>query len=175
MPATPVGIQGLTLVGVRPLVRALHLLGPRVERRVLGNALRAAMRPITTATKQNARARTGKESAKAQKWRKAFASAGMARYRLYDTVKQVSRTYAGKKMVVAGTVYGEDYAFKGNVGHLVERGHKKVIFGRRTGGRVPPHPFMKPAWDANVGRAQAILNAKVASGLAREAAKARTG
>jgi HK97 gp10 family phage protein len=34
---------------------------------------------------------------------------------------------------------------KGFHAHLVEYGHAKVLWGRRTGGRVPPHPFMRPA------------------------------
>jgi len=37
--------------------------------------------------------------------------------------------------------------------HLVEFGHVKVLWGRRTGERVPPHPFMRPALER--GRAYA--------------------
>lgn len=34
---------------------------------------------------------------------------------------------------------------KGYHAGLVEFGHAKVLWGRRTNGRVPPHPFMRPA------------------------------
>ena len=168
-----VGSQGLTFVGDRALIRTLHVLGPRVERRVLSQALNAAMAPIVTAARQNARKLGTKETGKAKRWRKAFAKAGFAKYRLTETIGKVSRTYAGKRMVVAGPIYGAKYGHKGNIGHLVESGHKKVLFGRRTGGRVPGYLFMKPAWDANIGRAQAILVAKVRMGIEREAVKAR--
>ena len=36
---------------------------------------------------------------------------------------------------------------KGYHAHLVEFGHVKVLWGRRTKGRVPPHPFIRPALD----------------------------
>jgi HK97 gp10 family phage protein len=34
---------------------------------------------------------------------------------------------------------------KGNHAHLVEFGHVKVLWGRRTNERVPAHPFMRNA------------------------------
>ena len=36
---------------------------------------------------------------------------------------------------------------KGFHAFLVEFGHVKVLWGRRTKGRVPPHPFIRPALD----------------------------
>jgi len=36
---------------------------------------------------------------------------------------------------------------KGYHAHLVEFGHEKVLWGKRTNERVPPHPFMRPAKD----------------------------
>jgi len=41
--------------------------------------------------------------------------------------------------------------------HLVEFGHVKVLWGRRTNEKVPPHPFMRPALDRAIGRAIALF------------------
>lgn len=37
--------------------------------------------------------------------------------------------------------------------YLVEFGHVKVVFGKRTGGRVSPRPFMRPALDRGISYA----------------------
>ena len=62
---------------------------------------------------------------------------------LRDTITRVFRDYGDKKMDVVGPAYPA-----GAHGHLVEYGHEEVLFGKRTGRRVPPKPFMRPAVDA---------------------------
>ncbi len=42
---------------------------------------------------------------------------------------------------------------KGWYGHFVEDGHP-IIVGKRTVGHAPPHPFMRPAFDAKDEEAQ---------------------
>jgi hypothetical protein len=37
--------------------------------------------------------------------------------------------------------------------YLVEFGHVKVLWGKRTGGRVKPYPFMRPALDRGISYA----------------------
>jgi hypothetical protein len=37
--------------------------------------------------------------------------------------------------------------------YLVEFGHVKVVYGKRTGGRVAPRPFMRPALDMGINYA----------------------
>ena len=41
--------------------------------------------------------------------------------------------------------------------HLIELGHVKVLWGRRTNEKVPPHPFLRPALDRAVARAVALF------------------
>lgn len=41
--------------------------------------------------------------------------------------------------------------------HLVEFGHAKVLWGRQTNEKVPPHPFLRPALDRAIGRAVALF------------------
>jgi hypothetical protein len=74
------------------------------------------------------------------------------------------------------------FGLKGRVGHLVEEGHKiklprkgiwKYLLKHRAGGQVRPHRFMAPAWDATKGRVRQVLEAKLRSGIEREAALAR--
>lgn len=40
---------------------------------------------------------------------------------------------------------GKNRGGGGNHAHLIEYGHVKVLWGRRTGERVQPFPFMRPA------------------------------
>jgi len=42
---------------------------------------------------------------------------------------------------------------KGFHAWLVEFGHVKVLWGRRTGGRVAPRPFMRPALEKGISHA----------------------
>jgi hypothetical protein len=167
----------LNLTGDKALLHALGVLPSRIERRVIGNAARAAMRPFITAAKRNARKLgRGKETRASKQARRA-----RDEYRLAETIGQVTRTYAGAKVIVAGPMY-TGYGAKGRVGHLVEEGHEiklprrgiwKYLLKHRAGGRVRPYPFMKPAWDATKGRARQVLVAKLRSGIEREAARAR--
>lgn len=47
--------------------------------------------------------------------------------------------------------------FKAPHAHLIELGHVKVLWGRRTNEKVPPHPFLRPALDRAVARAVALF------------------
>lgn len=160
--------EPMTVTGVPQMIKTLNGMQRRVQKKVLSQALRSAMRPLLAAAKRNARTRGAKETRLEKQARKEGGGV-----RLFETIGAVSRTYAGSRMIVAGPRAGRKFGFKGNVGHLVERGHKKVLWGKPTGGTVRGYPFMKPAWDANVGRARSILIEKIKSGLEREAKAAR--
>lgn len=41
--------------------------------------------------------------------------------------------------------------------HLVEFGHIKMLFGKITGERVPPRPFMRPALEKGIEKAVALF------------------
>ena len=43
--------------------------------------------------------------------------------------------------------------------HLVEYGHVKILWGRPTAERVPPHPFLRPALEKGVRFAAAKFKA----------------
>ena len=166
-----------TVVGDKALMLALKVLPDKIERKVIGNAARAAMRPFITAARRNAlKLGRGKETRGDKRARRA-----RDEYRLAETIGQVVRTYSGTKVVVAGPMY-TDFGLKGRVGHLVEEGHEikvprrgiwKYLLKHRAGGRVRPYPFMKPAWDATKARVKQVMIQKLRSGIEREAALAR--
>ena len=61
---------------------------------------------------------------------------------LRDTIGSVVRGYGDRTLGVIGPELPA-----GAHGHNVEFGHEEILFGVRTGRRVPPHPFMRPAFD----------------------------
>lgn len=46
---------------------------------------------------------------------------------------------------------------KGYHGHLLEFGHKKVLWGRRTNGRVKAFPFVAPAYRSSIGEVRSNI------------------
>ena len=61
---------------------------------------------------------------------------------LKETIGVVVREYGARTTAIIGPEYPA-----GSHGHLVEFGHEEVLFGVKTGRRVPPHPFARPAFD----------------------------
>lgn len=61
--------------------------------------------------------------------------------------------------IVTATGRNRNKDLKGYHAWLVEHGHVKVLWGRRTSDKVPPHPFLDPA--LKTGRA--YLSAKIAA------------
>lgn len=57
--------------------------------------------------------------------------------------------------------------------HLLEFGHKLIAWGKETGKRVAPRPFMRPALDASRGLVLAAQQLRIHEGLTKEADKMR--
>ncbi|HUT92652.1 MAG TPA: hypothetical protein VMY37_24380 [Thermoguttaceae bacterium] len=163
---------GMLLSGHQSLVTQLNSLPVRIQKNVTRSAIRAAMRPVVNRAKQIARARKKaggfKESREEKKQRRTEDL-----YHLSETIGVVVRTYpaSGTILAVAGPIAGSRYGYKGNIGHLVEAGHAKVLWGRVTGEQVPPYPFLAPAWDEQLGAVKQVLNTTMAAGIEREARK----
>lgn len=71
---------------------------------------------------------------------------------LRDTIGAVVRDYEEYVVAVVGPQHPA-----GAHGHLVEYGHEEVLWGVRTGRRVPPHPFLRPAADGTRAEQQAAM------------------
>jgi HK97 gp10 family phage protein len=83
---------------------------------------------------------------------------------LRDTIRSEFRDYGRKKVQVIGPEYPA-----GAHGHLVEFGHAEVLWGKPTGRRVPPKPFMRPAVDSTKQQQIDALNNAVRAGIEKEA------
>ena len=109
----------------------LSKLPEAFRREVMERALKATATPVIDRARQlcpKGGSRTGNKTGKKH---------------LRDTITQRYREYGSDvRMTVVGPSYPD-----GAHGHLVEDGHEEVLFGKRTGRRVPPHPFMRPAVD----------------------------
>jgi hypothetical protein len=79
---------------------------------------------------------------------------------LRDTIGSVVRGYGERTLGVIGPMVPA-----GAHGHKVEHGHAEVLWGLRTGRRVPPHPFLRPAFDQTKAQQLAAMEAVIARTL----------
>jgi hypothetical protein len=82
---------------------------------------------------------------------------------LRDTIGSAVREYGD---VVVGVV-GPEYP-AGAHGHLVEHGHKEVLWGVRTGDFVEGAPFMEPAVDSTLEEQKAAVERRIKAGIEKE-------
>jgi len=67
-----------------------------------------------------------------------------------------SKFLNGGYIVIASGKHGSK-SRRGFHAHLIEFGHVEVLFGRPTGRRVPPKPFLRPALEKGIRFALSIL------------------
>ena len=71
---------------------------------------------------------------------------------LAETIRVKVRKYDTVSVAVIGPEYPA-----GALGHLIEFGHREILYGRDTGRRVPPKPFLRPAADETRGEQDAAM------------------
>lgn len=145
--------MGATLTGAKELEKALKTLGERTQRKVTRQAVNAACTPILKAARANVEVESGL---------------------LKESLAKKIVTYP-EAMTVVGII-GPDTQTKGEFdgeprvpwryAHLVENGHINP-----QGEFVPPHPFMRPAYDSSEAQALDVMKEKLGKGIEREAAK----
>ena len=140
----------MTLTGDKALIRTLDRLPPALVRRVVRPAVRSALVPINKAAK-----------------RKAPKDTGLLKKSIGAVVKVYKQT--GVIWGGVGPRKGFRQIVDGKPRDPVKYAHL-VEFGTE---RVPANSFLRAAFDENIGRVFAILRAKVASGLIREARRKR--
>lgn len=154
----------IRLEGAQETIRAFNALTVKVQKKGARRALNLASTPIRQATRENIRAGQSDDATGA----------------LAESVITRSRTYARGETAI--NVTGPS-AQKGPHGHLVEFGsgprYQHTLISRtfaktkskrwlkaaleahgvrgKFTGRMPARPFLRPAFDANVGKAQAII------------------
>lgn len=134
------GAGGAVVVtGVKEIDRRLKALVPKLQKKVIRQAMRKGMKLVTAAAKANAPVRTGK-------LRKAIKTrAGKSKKR--GVIKVVTR-------VGEGDFQGETF-----YAAMVEFGTKNM----------PPHPFMAPAYDQTKDVAKKVAMDAIIEGVEREA------
>jgi len=140
--------MSIELHGDKALMRAMNLLPDKVYNKVVKQAVNQAATPIRKQAQKNAPVgKTGN---------------------LKRNIIKKSKLYKNQAVVlsVVGGQYKKDPSEEGsaNHAHLVEFGHG----GPKP---APPHPFMRPAFDATKGKAEAKLRRAIGKGVEREAAK----
>lgn len=157
----------IDIVGLRKIINEM----PQVySHKVLGSAIYAAVGPMVEDMKGRVNIKTGRLER----------SIGRTRQPL-TTAKVLGHVKVGPR------IKGE---FKGNHGYNVEEGHRVVLGGSlpasltrsgrqhyaknpaRTGkgkvvGKANPHPFFKPAVDANIDKAGVMVWKKIDQSLGR--------
>lgn len=86
-------------------------------------------------------------------WSKATQAARQGVKPLAETIGVVVREYDRGTFVL---LVGPEYP-AGALGHLIEYGHAEVLWGKETGRRVPPYPFLRPAADETQEQVNAAI------------------
>lgn len=140
--------QAIQLSGLPEVNKLLRALPGKVAKRVIGKAMKAALKPVQAASKANAPVKTGQ-------LRKAIrVLAGRSR-----GGRIVYKVVMGKGDFVGDEFYGsfQEYGWKTG---------KRGSSGRKV---VPGKHFMKRAFDATKDRAKADCEAAILAGVEKEA------
>lgn len=151
---------GFQITGDKEVIRTLGRLGPVVGRRILTKALRRGGMEVVRAARRNLLA--GQAGRGGTPTGALAASLGV-RVRIYP--------HSGTAVAVIGARRGKKYRDRVRLLHLVEFGHKQVVWGKATGGRVPEHPFLTPAWESTAGHAMDIAMGVLRNDVRQAAAK----
>jgi len=144
----------MRVTGMDALIANLATLGKRVHDNVVPAMLRAGSKPIIQA------ARSGLHTGRGNWQRTGALKKSLGVKILKKTKKAVIGPRRGHGVAdSAGRKHDP-----ANIGHLVEGGHG----GPKA---APPHPFLEPAFNAQLGAAKAAMADKARQGIEKEAAK----
>lgn len=139
----------------------LRRLGNVVSEKILRTSLKEGAKVLTRAARANLRRRGTKRTGQ-------LAASIGTRVKLYS--------HSGTAVAIWGVRRGMA-GERARLAHLVEFGHKMVLFGRETGDEVQPHPFLTPAWESKrmlaIGIAMNVLAAQVRAAAAKMGVKFR--
>ncbi|WP_340109462.1 HK97-gp10 family putative phage morphogenesis protein [Pikeienuella sp. HZG-20] len=156
-----------TVEGLRELEKALEDLRPATAKNVARRALVKATQPVADHMS---------ELAPPGKYNNLKRSIGIST-RLSDRQKALHRKMFRSDRTSVELFLGPDYRRSGNHAHLVEFGtaERRHKSGKSVG-RMPPHPFARPAWDAGkqgiLTRLADLMWVEIEKAAARAARKA---
>ena len=128
----------------------LEQLPVMLQRGAVDKALRAAGKVVAKRAKELC-PRSSKTGTR-EGWSKQTAGSRTGTKPLAETIGVVVRKYDTVSVAVVGPQHPA-----GALGHLVEYGHRMVVYGHDTGRRVQPKPFMRPAADETKGEQEAAM------------------
>ena len=128
----------------------LQQLPAMLQRGAMDKALRAAGKVVAKRAKELCPRSSSTGTAEDQSLK--TAGERQAVKPLAETIGVVVRKYDTVSVAVVGPQYPA-----GALGHLVEYGHRHIAWGRDTGRRIPPKPFLRPAADETKGEQEAAM------------------
>lgn len=140
----------LLVTGVAELDQKLKALEPSIQKKVLRQAVRAAMKPVLSAARSNAPVKTDE-----LKIRKYIKLAALKRTRRSVLGVEVAVKGSDGTPMVASTKGGKRVF----IPYAIEFGHKLA----------PPHPFMRPAYETKGPAARDHAIRLLREGAEREA------
>jgi HK97 gp10 family phage protein len=157
---------------MKDLDRQLKTFGQRVYKNVMRQAVRAGGMVIVKAAKAKAPTESGQT-------KKSF-GLKIKTYISHLAVVAIIGARTGFRIVI-----GKKPHDPSKIAHLIEEGHRIVVGGKaarigkaskktetgRVVGQVPPHPFLRPAVEANKSQVISAMRSKVQAGLLKEAQK----
>ena len=154
-------VAGISLSGDKQLARKLQRVSKAVETKLARSALVVAARPIIQAAKSNIGPRR-----LSRKRERMFRASGKPVSHTGNLRKSIGwRIKAYRRNSVLVLVLGPRWPL-GAHGHLVEFGtvQRYGPDGKSTG-IGPALPFLRPAFDANIGKAKALMHGVMSLGL----------
>ena len=133
------GVFSLNIQGLDELLKELEGLERKIFDKVMAKSVRAGAKVIQKAAKELAPVRSNE-------WE------GASYPNPPGTLKKGIAIAKATRQPPTIVRYQVGFSKKAWYGHLVERGHKLVRKGNVIG-HVPAHPFLRPAFDANVEKA----------------------
>jgi len=123
----------------------LAMLPVEIREKSVRKANNAAARVVRNRARQLAprSSQTGSTSKKSDSQK---ARSNARRFNLSKSIFSITKIYGTKVLSMVGPRRPD-----GNIGHLLEFGHAKVLWGKKTSGVVRERPFMRPAADATRG------------------------
>lgn len=142
------------ITGYEELMKALDRIDDQLGVKLRRQCVKAAAEIVARRAKElcPASAQTGTR----RQWSKGLAAERAGVKPLRETIGIAIRDYDQRTLAVVGPEYPA-----GALGHLVEFGHQEVLYGRRTGRRVPPHAFLRRAFDETREAQEAAMDAVV--------------
>jgi HK97 gp10 family phage protein len=145
--------KGVELFGSKELQRTFNTLGERVQRSVLRSAVSVASTPISRAAKANAPRESG------------LLKKSLGKKVVTNKEKQSVSAIIGPRRNVSGMHKGK-LRKPSRYAHLVEKG-----FIDAAGRFHPPQAFLQPAYDQTQAQVLGVMRDKLATGVAKEAAR----